>query len=410
MTGTLVDRLPPATLSAIYRVKVVALCVIVGVLWTLHWTALPAFPVARYSGVIALVLVPSALIAAGRSGAPDWLVAASLAADVLAVTAGIQGAAAWTVSGPLQYGFVVVLAAVVLSPRAAWIVAAGSGAAYALLVWTERGLPAPAAGTPAAVLVPVVSVVAYLLLGAWGMAYALEQVRGAYRLADRLRREAVSALSHDLKNPLGIVLGYAEMLEEEASPDERKAQVRGILRAARLANDLVHNVLDTAAIEGRGLVARREPCELNEVVTVVIELYAHAADSKGVRLRPGLAAGLPVLEADARLLGRAIGNLVSNAIKYTGPDGNVEVTTRAGTAGTVAVDVTDDGPGIPPAEQAKLFRAWSRTASGRDVEGTGLGLYIVRSIATAHAGSVAVRSAPGAGSTFTLELPVAPAA
>jgi two-component system sensor histidine kinase SenX3 len=103
-------------------------------------------------------------------------------------------------------------------------------------------------------------------------------------------------------------------------------------------------------------------------------------------------------------LSRAIGNLLSNAIKYTDADGLVEITT-ASRPGHVTVEVRDNGRGIAPANQVRLFQKYSRVANSAAVEGSGLGLYIVRRIAELHGGTVGVFSDLGKGSTFTLSLP-----
>jgi signal transduction histidine kinase len=180
--------------------------------------------------------------------------------------------------------------------------------------------------------------------------------------------------------------------------------MRRIRQSARQALDLVHNGLDAAAVEGRGMVVNREPLSINESVEAVIEVYRSSAEAKGVRLTTGLAGNCPVLSADRQLLSRAIGNLLSNAIKYTDPDGRVEIATAAQT-GRVSVSVRDSGCGIAPATQARLFQPYSRVGTSGAVEGSGLGLYIVRRIAEAHGGSVGVISDLGQGSTFTLSLP-----
>lgn len=376
--------------------------------WALKLLVFHAVPAGRYSLIVLLVLIPTLLVIRRADEVPERMLAFSFAADIGAVTAGIHfGGGVDNVSGPLLYALLIGLAGLLLSGRAAYLCAAASAVSYALVGWGEqRGvlahhLPYAKPGDDAVATVIAVSV--YLFVAAWIVSYAARQVRGIYQRIDESRREAVSALSHDLKNPLGIIDGYAEMVAE-ATPVEREEYLRRIRQSARQALDLVHNELDAAAVEGRGIVVNREPVDINEVVEEVADVYRATAEAKGVRLTIVLAANCPVLAADRQLLSRAIGNLVSNALKYTAADGLVEITTAL-QSGSVTVNVRDTGCGLAPGTEARLFQQYSRGAASGAVEGSGLGLYIVRRIAEAHGGSVGVISDVGQGSTFTLSLP-----
>ncbi|HUL99891.1 MAG TPA: HAMP domain-containing sensor histidine kinase [Mycobacterium sp.] len=336
------------------------------------------------------------------------MLAFSFAADIGAVTIGIHfGGGVDNVSGPLLYALTIGLAGMMLSGRAAYYCAAASAVSYGLVGWGEqRGVLAhylPYARPADDAVATVITVSVYLLVAAWIVSYAARQVRGIYQHIEELRREAVSALSHDLKNPLGTIDGYAEMVAQ-ATPVERDDYMRRIRQSARQALDLVHNELDAAAVEGRGMVVNRERVKLNELVEKVIDVYRGSAEAKGVRLTTPPSGNGIVMSADPQLLSRAIGNLLSNAIKYTDAAGQIDITT-ASQPGLVTVNVRDSGCGITEATQARLFQKYSRLATSAAVEGSGLGLYIVRRIAEAHGGSVRVISAAGQGSTFTLSLP-----
>jgi signal transduction histidine kinase len=252
----------------------------------------------------------------------------------------------------------------------------------------------------------VVIVDVYLLLGAWVASYAIRQMRAVYVRAEEMRSEAVSALSHDLKNPLTIIEGYASMAET-ADTSERMEYLTRIRYSARQALDLVRNALDAAAIEGRPIAPTYEPVRLNELVEQVVDLYRLTADGKQVRVVMELAPTMPILHADDQLLRRAFGNLLSNAIKYTTRNGTIRITTALRDS-TVVVTVADNGQGIAAGEQSNLFQKYGRTTSAHHTEGTGLGLYIVRRIAEAHRGKVFLRSELGRGSAFTIELPLGP--
>jgi len=400
--------LPGPGIRAIYITKAAATASLLVLFWALRLFVFHALPAGRYSVILLCVLVPTLLVALRSEGVPMWLLASSFAADIGGVTAGIHfGGGVDNVSGPLLYALIIGLAGLIVSERAAYFCAAASSIAYGLVGWGERrGVLThhlPYAKPADDAVATVISVSVYLFVAAWIVSYAAREVRAIYQRIEDLRREAVSALSHDLKDPLGTIDGYAEMMAEATAVD-RDNYMRRIRQSARQALDLVHNELDAAAVEGRSMVVNREPVNIHELVEKVVDVYRISAEAKGVRVTTALAGNCSPLLADPQLLSRAIGNLLSNAIKYTDPNGVIEITT-ASRPGHVMVDVRDNGRGIAPATQVRLFQKYSRVASSAAVEGSGLGLYIVRRIAEAHGGSIAVISDLGKGSTFTLSLP-----
>jgi len=414
--GRAIERIEVATLPgpgirAIYLTKSAATASLLVLFWVLKLFVFAAVPATRYSLIVLLVLVPTLLVALRSDEVPAWLLTLSFGTDIAAVTTGIHfGGGLDNVSGPLLYALIIGLAGLIQSGRAAYFCAAASAVSYALVGWAEQeGVLAhhlPYAKPEDDAVATVISVTVYLFIAARIVSYAAQQVRGIYQRIEELRREAVSALSHDLKDPLGTIDGYAEMVAE-ATPVERDHYMRRIRQSARQALDLVHNELDAAAVEGRSIVVNRQPVNINELVEKVVDVYRISAETKGVRLITSPAAHCPALTADAQLLSRAIGNLLSNAIKYTDANGLVELTTAV-QPGHVTVSVRDTGCGIAPASQARLFQKHSRVATSAAVEGSGLGLYIVRRIAEAHGGAVSVVSNLAKGSTFTLSLPCGP--
>lgn len=405
--------MPGPSIRAIYLTKAAATGSLLILFWLLKLFVFHSVPATRYSLIILLVLVPTLLVALQSEEVPQWLLTVSFGTDIAAVTTGIHfGGGVDNVSGPLLYALIIGLAGLILSGRTAYCCAAVSAVCYGLVGWGEqRGLLAhhlPYAKPADDAVATVVSVSVYLFVAAWIVSYAARQVRAIYQRIEELRREAVSALSHDLKDPLGTIDGYAEMVAE-ATPVERDNYMRRIRQSARQALDLVHNELDAAAVEGRSMVVNPERVNINELVERVVDVYRISAEAKGVRVTISPLDDCPLLTADPQLLSRAIGNLVSNAIKYTDANGLVDITTAA-PLGHVTVTVRDTGRGIAPATQARLFQKYSRAATSTSVEGSGLGLFIVRRIAEAHGGTVAVSSGLGGGTTFTLSLPCGPAA
>jgi len=379
--------------------------------WTTKLLVFPALPAEEDMIIVLLALIPTVAVASWPGEAPTVLLAVSIAADVVAVTAGIYvGGGVDNTSGPLLYALVIVLAGLVLSEPANYLAAIGSAVAYGAMVcaeqvkWLPHRVPYGKPSDDAVATIVIVDL--YLLLVAWVTSYAIRQMRTVYLRADEMRGEAVSSLSHDLKDPLSIIQGYAEMAQE-AEAGDRAQYLQRIRHSAQHALDLVRNVLDAAAIESRPIVPNYEPVRINELVQGVIEFHELIAKGRNVQLVSQPAAPAPIIHADGQLVGRALGNLISNAIKYSQRGATVRVTTAAG-RDSVSIAVADNGPGIAAEDQAGLFQKYRRTSSTERVDGTGLGLYIVSRIAEAHGGTVTVSSELGRGSTFTLELPLGP--
>ncbi len=404
------NRLPGPSVRAIYTAKAAAIVAILLLMWLIKLFVFADVPAARYSLVITPVLLLTLALIAWHAEELAQMLALSFAADIIAVTVGTHfGGGADNISGPMLYAMVIVLVGLVLSERAAYVAAAASSTLYGLLVWAEQrhllthNLPYSKPANDAAATVIVVSV--YLFLTASVVSYVARQIRGIYQRAESMRSEAIGALSHDLKNPLGIIHGYAE-IAAGATPAEQADYLRRIQHATRQALDLVYNVLDATGSDERSIVPKLEPVRLNELVQQVADFYDFAAEGKEINLTTTLAPGLPGLDADPQLLSRAVGNLVSNAIKYTQPGGAVRTVTSFDDQ-NVTIAVHDNGYGIRSEDLTRIFQKYSRSGTGR-VEGTGLGLYIVHLIAAAHAGSVRVDSEIGVGSTFSLVLPIYP--
>jgi len=239
------------------------------------------------------------------------------------------------------------------------------------------------------------------------------------RRAVRARDEVLAVVSHDLRNPLSTIAMCAAALVDAGERAEGAAgeAVRGaagtVQEAVRWMQAIIEDLLEAARLEGGHPALRRAPVDAAALVRRVAELHAAQADAAGVTLAARAAPGLPALDADAERLLRALGNLVSNAVKFTPAGGRVDVEARAeapvaggGDAARVAFAVRDTGAGIAPAHLPHLFeRFWQAHEQQRG--GAGLGLAIARGIAEAHGGTLGVVSEVGRGSTFTLTLPAA---
>jgi signal transduction histidine kinase len=246
--------------------------------------------------------------------------------------------------------------------------------------------------------------------GFLGRIWTLREVTKDREL-DRLKDDFVATVSHELRTPLTSMMGFLEMIREgEAGEltDEQKRFLAIVYRSSERLQRLVGDLLFVARLDANGLQLQFAPVDLDELVRDAVESVGALARSRELDLRLELSP-LPVVTGDRERLSQLIGNLVSNALKFT-PAGGV-ITVRTFVDGFHAViEVEDDGIGIPAAEQDRLFQRFFRstTATEQAIPGTGLGLVISRAIAEAHGGTIDVRSEAGAGSCFRVELPLDP--
>jgi signal transduction histidine kinase len=225
------------------------------------------------------------------------------------------------------------------------------------------------------------------------------------RRLSSLRADFVSLVSHELRSPMAAVIGSARTLQarwRELKPEQREAFLAVIADETSRLAALVGDVLDTSRIEAGTFGYRFADVDLRDIVRDSVAAAEIGQDE--VRLTAELPKDLPVVRGDAERLRQLVDNLISNAIKYSDSGGEVRV--RAQTDdGHVVVRVEDSGPGILPEHHAQIFEKFGR-AGGSAKPGTGLGLFLARSFAEAHGGSLQVESEPGEGAVFLLRLPV----
>jgi signal transduction histidine kinase len=228
------------------------------------------------------------------------------------------------------------------------------------------------------------------------------------RRLSALRADFVSLVSHELRTPMAAVIGAARTLQQrwrELSPDQRESFLELIAGETNRLAELIGDVLDTSRIEAGTFSFRFREVDLAQLVHDAVATAQLGQDE--VRLRADVQSPLPEIRGDHDRLRQVLTNLIDNAIKYSPAEGEVEVRAYQEN-GRVVVDVRDEGPGIAKADQKLIFEKFGRvTGSGATRPGTGLGLFIARSIAEAHGGALEVQSAPEQGATFTLELPLA---
>lgn len=225
---------------------------------------------------------------------------------------------------------------------------------------------------------------------------------------NRLKRQTVAALAHDIKNPLGLIKGYAELLIERLDKiPEAKEDVQflsQIQTGAQRITTLVGGFLDTTKLEA-GYSIVRVPVKLNHLIREVTQQQILALQLKQLHLALDLNDRLPDIMGDEAQLGRVLWNLVDNAVKFTPPGGKIILVSKIENH-QVVVKVTDTGMGISNNELPLLFSEFYRLKSSGRIEGTGLGLFIVKTIVEAHGGKVTAESDEGRGTTFGLSFPI----
>lgn len=229
------------------------------------------------------------------------------------------------------------------------------------------------------------------------------------RELDRLKDEFIAAVSHELRTPLTSIIGHIELLEEEGvdGPNTgRFAEVIG--RNAEQLLRLVGDLLFLSRMRSGKLALELQGIDLAEIAAEAVAEVRPGARLKHIDMVLS-AAPVPPFAADPGRIGQLLGSLLSNAVKFTGDGGRVEVRTAVAD-GQAVLTVADTGMGIPAADLERIFERFYRTAAAtrQVIPGTGLGLAIARAIADAHNGAITAQSADGQGSTFTVRLPLRP--
>jgi two-component system phosphate regulon sensor histidine kinase PhoR len=245
-----------------------------------------------------------------------------------------------------------------------------------------------------------------------GTAATLAVLYREARLA-KLQTDFVNKVSHDLRTPLTSIRMFVETLQMGRLPDlERQQEALDIIaNETERLSALITRLLDWARMEAGRMRYERRPVPVEVLVDRALEALAPQLLHQPAEIVCDVPATLPNVAGDEEALVGALVDVLQNAHKYTGPEKKITVSARAVEDG-VAIRVADNGPGIPEPEQKRIFEKFYRAKDplDRTIEGSGLGLAMVKHILQAHGGKVSVESQPGAGATFTLVLPAATAA
>jgi PAS domain S-box-containing protein len=239
---------------------------------------------------------------------------------------------------------------------------------------------------------------------------AAEERQQLQREADRIKDEFLAMVSHELRTPLASILGYTELiLDHEGLDDGLERFVAVIMRNARRELRLVDDLLMLSSIDKDGMSIQAREVDLGALVREAVESVRPQADAAGLTLETDLPEKTVVVACDPDRIGQALDSLLSNALKFTPRGGDVGVRLRA-TPATARIEVSDSGSGIGEPEPHRIFERLHRspTAVADEVPGAGLGLSIAAAIVEAHRGTIRVLHSDETGSTFELQIPVAP--
>lgn len=223
---------------------------------------------------------------------------------------------------------------------------------------------------------------------------------------DRIKSDFVNTVSHDLRSPLTAILGYIELMERVGPVTQQQREfIHRVQISVQSITTLINDLLDLGRIEA-GFDVRKEVVPFSAILHYTIDGMQPRADDRSQQLIVDVADNLPKVLGNPVRLRQMLNNLVMNAIKYTPLGGQVRVFARA-QGDQIILQVSDTGPGIPPADQPYIFDKFYRASNApHDTPGTGLGLAIVKSIVENHLGRIWVESQLGQGATFTVILPV----
>lgn len=230
----------------------------------------------------------------------------------------------------------------------------------------------------------------------------------AEETALRAREDLVASVSHELRTPLTSIIGYLELaLDDDRLQPSTREQLEIAERNAIRLRELVADILAVSAASrhGVGFALQPAPADLEAIVRAAVTSVAPRAAAQGIQIDASAVRSCPTV-VDAHRLRQVVDNLLSNAVKYNRRGGRVTVTVDR-EEDAVVLRVADDGPGISPSEQGRIFERFFRADAVRNstVHGSGLGLAISRDIARAHGGDITVATQPGRGSVFTVRLP-----
>jgi protein-histidine pros-kinase len=241
----------------------------------------------------------------------------------------------------------------------------------------------------------------------------LRQALEAAETANRLKSEFLANMSHELRTPLNSIIGFSEILADGKAgtvTDQQKEFLGDVLYSSRHLLQMINDLLDLSKIEAGKMDFRFEPVDLKSLCHEAMAMLRTQAEKRGIRISVKVEPGVERVEGDPARLRQVLFNYLSNAVKFSHDQGQVELWAAPAGSSGYRLEVRDQGIGIKPEDQARLFTPFHQADSGKGkkYQGTGLGLSLSKRIVEAHGGTVGLQSELGKGSLFYAQMPVKP--
>jgi two-component system sensor histidine kinase BarA len=228
--------------------------------------------------------------------------------------------------------------------------------------------------------------------------------------ANKLKSEFLANISHEFRTPLNTILGFAEILREKTTleRDKTRRYAQNIIASGRSLLNMINDLLEMAKAETGKIQLHLEKTNIPELARGLVAFFSPLTEQKKIKVKLQIDKNIPIIQTDPGKVQQILYNLLTNAIKFTPDKGKIEIRATMPDEKTVRIAVCDTGPGIPEAEQEKIFEKFRQLDGSitRKSAGTGLGLAISKELAELLCGSIGVESQPGQGATFWLEIPV----
>ena len=236
---------------------------------------------------------------------------------------------------------------------------------------------------------------------------AFNTMASSLQQSEQVRRDMTADIAHELRTPLAVMRGNLEAMLDGVYPFDAE-HLNPVLNQVKLLTRLVEDLRTLALVEAGQLPLTKRPVDLTALLQSVLTSFEAQAAAQQVTLRSELASDLPAVEIDPDRMQQTVGILISNALRYTPPQGSITVGAKTDRA-SVTIEVTDTGSGIAPEDAPHVFDRFYRADKSRAREsgGSGLGLAIAKSLVAAHGGSITVQSEANTGSCFSVTLPIA---
>ena len=251
-----------------------------------------------------------------------------------------------------------------------------------------------------------------MLLQLYSQQIEIEQKNTELNKLNEEKNYFLGMASHDLRNPLGNIITFANFIEDEAAislSEDHKNYLKIIINTSRGMMELLDNLLDVSKIESGEMMGKQAEFSVKDFIISCVNQTKNNADKKNIHLGFSIGDSVKSIHGNQEQVSQVLINLISNAIKFSHPETSVEVSADI-IEGQVVIKVTDQGQGIPDSEQAKVFDAFTKT-SVRSTAGevsTGLGLNIAKKLIENHGGKIWLTSKKGEGSTFGFSIPLVP--